>query len=86
MASDNGVEAARSTIQFLLPKIKMPGLTISNLAFDYVRQSFTLALARPDKKATLVLPAERLSAIKQDEAFSVKRLREDIFRAFGEEA
>ena len=83
MPQEKNVEAARHVLQFLLPQFKLPGLTLNDLGYDFVRQSYTVSFGKDGKQVKMVLPAERVSSIMANEAFTVKRLKAEIYQAFG---
>jgi len=70
-------------VQWLLPKMRLPGLRLDAVGFDYLRDAYTVALSRNGKSVTLVLPTERLELVSTEAPFAVSRLRKQVEGVFG---
>jgi hypothetical protein len=77
------LHATQALLQRVLPDMKVPGLELSALRFDYLRQCFLAGFSANGQNITVVLRTERIEDLARGVPLSRKRLREEITRAFG---
>ena len=77
------LHATQALLQRVLPDMKVPGLRLSDLRFDYLRQCFLVEFSANGQNITVVLRTERIDDLARGVPLSRKRLRQEIAHAFG---
>ncbi len=78
MANETRLEQVRGLLQDLLPELGIAGLRLEGIGFDYVRQSFSVSLARESCGVTLLLTVERVDELQSASHFAIRRFRREI--------
>jgi hypothetical protein len=80
---ESGLEHAQETLEGLLPDMKLDGLEISSVNFDFYSESVDAVFAWNGKKAKVRFPSERMQELEEGSKFAAKHLRDQLYKTFG---
>jgi hypothetical protein len=75
---DSRIDAARETLENLLPEMKIDGLALDDVKFDFYTESVTAVFSGNGKIARLRLTSERMKELEAGRTFSTKHLRDEL--------
>ncbi len=80
--NESRLEQAREALEALLPEMKMDGLSIEKVSFDFYTESVDVVFAWDGKQISVRLTMERLTELEEGRTFAAKHLRDQLYKTF----
>ena len=80
---ESRLDEIRNAFESLMPEMKIEGLSLDDLSFDFYSESVDVRFGWNGKQARLRLTMERVRELQEARTFSIKRLRDTLHKTFG---